>query len=216
MTNIIENKYTIKQGILNPKSASYFFPSLSGFLLSTLTGLFILRPLMIETNEIYEELIISKTKVSLLESAEKRYKITKLNLSNINNQKEDLLSLVAGESELITLLDQLNILAKNNNINIKVIKPKEIQYIIPTGNNLEINIDRISDPLLNEHIIKYPYEIEIEGRFEKILLFFRDLEKLEVITELSNLEIAKLNANNKLNLQTSFMISAYGRNYQKQ
>ena len=216
MTNTLENKYIIKQGVINPKSASYFLPSLSGFLLSTLTGLFILRPLMIETNETYEELIISKTKVSLLESAEKRYKITKLNLSNINNQKEDLLSLVAGASELSTLLDQLNILAKNNNINIKAIKPNEIQYIIPTGNNLEKDIDMISDPLLNENIIKYPYEIEIEGRFEKILLFFRGLEKLEIITDISNLEIDKLNANNKLNLQTSFKISAYGRNYQNQ
>ena len=216
MTKILENKYIIKQGVINPKSASYFLPSLSGFLLSTLTGLFILRPLMIETNETYEDLTISKTKVSLLESAEKRYKITKLNLSNINNQKEDLLSLVAGASELSTLLDQLNILAKNNNINIKAIKPNEIQYIIPTGNNLEKDIDMISDPLLNENIIKYPYEIEIEGRFEKILLFFRGLEKLEIITELSNLEIDKLNANNKLNLQTSFKISAYGRNYQNQ
>ena len=216
MTSTGENKYIIKEGIINPKSAAYFLPVLSGLLLSILTGFFILKPLMRETGEIYDELITNRTKVSLIDKAEKRYKVTKKNLLKINNQKEDLLSLVAGETELLTLLDQLNILAKKNNINITVIKPDEIQYITPTLNNPEKNMDLIGDPLLNENIIKYPYEVNIKGSFEKILFFLRDLEKIEIITEISNLEIDNTNSidNIRTNLNASFKISAYGRNPQ--
>ena len=191
MNTISNNKYIVNEGIINPQSASYFLPVLSGLLLSLLTGIFILRPLIKETNGIYSDLLISRSKVSLLDMAEERYKIIKENSIKINNQKEDLLSLVAGETELLTLLDQLNILAKNYNVNIQLIKPNEIEYIVPTINNSNKDLDIIADPLLNENIIKYPYEINIEANFEQMLIFIRELEKLEIITALSNLEIEK-------------------------
>ena len=93
-----------------------------------------------------------------LELVQKQYEITRINLQNALKQKNGLVNLVAGHSELKTLISMLNIIADANNIQILELTPQPIEFAAPRtpvqqqfpGNSITEKLDL--DPLLVDEI----------------------------------------------------------------
>ena len=220
MTNSKNNSLVSKRA-LTPERAAYFVPMTIGLFISIIFSFVLLRPLMIKENDIYETLITYRKKASELSLIKKQYEITRRNLTKSLNQKKGLLKLIAGPSELKTLISMLNIIADSNKIIVLGLNPEPIEFSAPQTNtqtttypnSLTATKALNIDPLLVEEIIKYPYKIKLEGYFINLLSFIRELEDLEIITLNSSIEIDNKNQNTNSGsnkIKASFIISAYG------
>ena len=210
----------ISRRLINPERAMYFLPISIGVSISIISSIIFIPPMLLKKAEMFETLEEYKIKVSQLDELEEQYKIIKKNLQRALLQKRDLLKLVAGHSELKTLLSRINTMADLNKIKILELVPQPIEYNIPLPNSSGGTppIDNFKlDPFLVENIIKYSYEIKLEGYFSDLIALFRDFEELEVIALNSSINISKNNQSDGNyskdladKIKVSFIISAYG------
>ncbi len=211
-----DNQNLTRKRFITSDRAMYIAPVSSGLLVSLLFMIFLLRPLLIESKEANNQLIKDKDKAAKVELLESQYLIVKVNIKNAMEQKKDLIQLVAGPTELQTILSRLQRLTDQNNLQIISILPKEKEFNVPSNNNFgsALTLPGI-DPLLKGGIQKYPYEIELEGYFPDLLKFLRDLEELEVIALNSDINIdISYNENETREykkIKISFILSAYGQ-----
>ncbi len=214
----------ISKRIFTPDRAAYFVPVTIGLLISTLFSLILLRPLLIKKNNVYQTLVTYRRKALELEKIEMQYEITRKNLDKALKQKSGLLELIAGPTELQTLISMLNKIANLNDITITGLVPRAIEFSIPQSNNQNLTLNTTQskslglDPLLVEKVIKYPYKISLEGYFVNLLSFLRNLEDLEIITLNSSIKIDNevssqtlMTTNSTKKVKASFIISAYGK-----
>jgi len=236
VTNLSSKKKNKK--LLTPERAVLFVPASAGILIGIILIITLFYPEFIKIRNKNADINVLKQKIEYIPSYEKK-------LSNLLNllrkriaQSNRLINLVAGESELRTILAKLNEISIKNSVRIIELKPDKTIEFTPKkekSNSSDIAISSTqkisnnqSDKLLIPTIKKYPFNLSFVGQYDDIINFIRDLELLETIVLSSGLEL-KLNETNKYinynsnkkNQAPINMISAklkltfYGRNYQK-
>ena len=113
-------------------------------------------------------------------------------LEKLITEKEKILNLISGDTNLETFLNRLDLLALNNNINVISITPKKlIKYVETEENNnsvtQDINFD--NDSLLVEGLKKSIIDVTLISNFSNLLSFLNDIEFQENVILMRNIKI---------------------------
>ena len=111
---------------LTPKIASIIFPVIIGLTISFFLLIIGLLPVNDRVNKVALELKEYKKKSDTLSLILNNFKNQKLKLKKIYETKYNLINIIAGETDLKTLLAKINTLANDTNIKIEKIKPIRI------------------------------------------------------------------------------------------
>ena len=129
-----------------------------------------------------------------LENLKSQYKKTNQKFEKLVTEKEKIIELISGTSNLDTLLAKFGDIGKNNNIEFISIIPKKIVGFIPvkpTNNSKknEQNQNIIIDPLLVEGTKKYIIDLTLKADFLNLLSFLRELEFQENIILINDINL---------------------------
>ena len=189
----------IKNNIqLTPKLASIIFPVIIGLITSTLLLIAGLLPINTRVNKISSELKEYKRKSNELDLILKNFKNAKFQLGNIYKTRFNLINLIAGDTDLKTLLAQLNTLANKTNITIEKIKPiKVIKFDQKNNNDVNLSTGNPSlnqnDPLITPETFKEISSLELIGTYENLISFLKRIEKMENIILINALSLKSSN-----------------------
>ena len=117
-------------------------------------------------------------------------------------EKNKLIKLVTGNTNLDTLLDKLGDIANRNSIEYLSIAPvKLINYVEKTevnNNNKTSNKDEvIIDPLLVKGSKKYLIDLTFKAEFINLLSFLREIEFQESVILINDIDLKLLSNNSK-------------------
>ena len=176
-------------------------------------------PQYTKSNKVNLELNELIKKKDDLENLRSQYKKINQKFLKLNKEKERLIELISGSSNLETFLSKLGELAKKNNIKFISIIPKDIIPFVEKNLQQNQNAQQINsniDPLLVEGTKKYLIEFSFKTDFVNLLSFIRELEFQESVILLDNINVNYNNENNTKNklapLQVKLIMTTYGKN----
>tara|TARA_Y100001968_G_C19359462_1_gene718956 strand:+ start:48 stop:788 length:741 start_codon:yes stop_codon:yes gene_type:complete len=226
MTNFIKQSKNNK--LLTPETASFFIPVLIGLTISSILLPSIFFPRAKIIRELKSEIELLNKRIDYIPKYKLKLSEISTIYSDINDQNNRLIDLLAGEKDLSTVLSRLNTIAIDQKVQIVEVIPKDKISTLLTKNKTdksnELKSVQSNDKLLVKSIEKYPIDIKIIGEYVDILNFVRELELLQTIVISSDLELIKakkynisttnLKSSNKVknnNLELNFTITFYGR-----
>ena len=220
-----------RQGLwswLTPERAVVVMPVLAGLALSIGLLSVGVTPLTMRVRE-------QRKVVEQLSSKAEFVPILRQQLAGLKREQEQrdeqldrLLDLVAGTTELQTLLAGLNDMGHFHNVAITTTKPGDIERFQPRlshqargqvappaaggGDSQAIS----NDPLLNRSIEKHSVSLTVTGSFQKVLAFLRSLEGLQTFVLVSDMNIERQRQRSQENFDRfevamDFKLTAYGR-----
>jgi len=211
MTNL-SNKHN-KKKILTPERAVLFVPASAGILIGIILIVLFFIPDLIDIRNKKADILILNQRIEYIPFYEKKLSTIVALLKKRITQSNRLISLVAGKKELRTILSKLNELSVSNNVKIIELKPEEtltLSSIKDESKNTvaessleKNNSTNYSDKLLFPSIKKYPFNLSLNGQYEDILNFLRDLEMLDTIVLSSGLELDLEKSNRYRNIDKS-------------
>ena len=220
MTNLYQAQAKRKR-LITPENAVLFIPIfISIILFLGLVGAFTL-PQSLKIKKKLEQIKFLEEKISYIPIYNNKLKEIKIKKNKALGQQGRLLSLVAGEKDLKTLLNKLNSITVNNKVKIIEVKPIVESQIV-----LSKKIDNSKgskDPLLQPSLEKYSFTLIVEGNYNDIIGMLKDIEMLETFVIAKNLEVQsvkKIQASstnnyeqNNANILTKLTIelTAYGK-----
>ena len=220
-----------RQGLwawLTPERAVLVVPVFAGLGLSMGLLSVGITPLTMRVREQSEVVAQLTTKADFVPALRQQLAALKRKQANRDQQLDRLLELVAGTSELQTLLAQLNDMADLHNVEITTTMPGEVErFIAPTPAPEEGQIappaaggggpqEASGDPLLNRGLEKRSAALTVTGSFQQTLAFLQSLEQLEVFVVVSEINIREQSQQNDEGVDDpkvamDLMLSAYGR-----
>ena len=213
------NSQKRKNNLLTPEKAATFLPIFISSFISIFIIIFYAYPQYTKSNKVNLELNELIKKKDDLENLRSQYKKINQKFLELNNEKERLIELISGSSNLETLLSRLGELSKKNNIKFISIIPKDIIPFIDKNLQQNQNAQQIAsniDPLLVEGTKKYLIEFSFKTDFVNLLSFIRELEFQESVILLDNISVKYINENNTKNklapLQVKLIVTTYGKN----
>lgn len=228
MTNFQANTPPQPARWLNPENAVLFLPIAAGVVAAISLFVLVILPTSIRSHE--QRLKLNEFRGLRLELPFLKTKLSNVKgkLRKMDEQQLNLLKLVAGVTELDTLLAELNALADQTGVTVTRANPGETQFYQaaltqvdgqdqapPAAGGEEL---RPSDPLLRKGLEKRSAELVLSGAFRGLVMFIRELERLEVFVEISDLSltergISKASAapGGGAMLDLALTITAYGR-----
>ena len=208
-----------ENNLLTPEKAATFLPIFISSFISIFIIIFYAYPQFTESNKVNSELNELIKKKDDLENLRSQYNKINQNFFKLNKEKERLIELISGSSNLETLLSRLGELSKKNNIKFISIIPKDIIPFIDKNLQQNQNAQQIAsniDPLLVEGTKKYLIEFSFKTDFVNLLSFIRELEFQESVILLDNINVKYINENNTKNklapLQVKLIMTTYGKN----
>jgi len=208
-----------ENNLLTPEKAATFLPIFISSFISIFIIIFYAYPQYTKSNKVNLELNELIKKKDDLENLRSQYKKINQKFLKLNKEKERLIELISGSSNLETLLSKLGELGKKNNIKFISIIPKDIIPFIEKNLQQNQNAQKINsniDPLLVEGTKKYLIEISFKTDFVNLLSFIRELEFQESVILLNNINVEYINENNTKNklapLQVKLIMTTYGKN----
>ena len=208
-----------ENNLLTPEKAATFLPIFISSFISIFIIIFYAYPQYTKSNKVNLELNELIKKKDDLENLRSQYKKINQKFLKLNKEKERLIELISGSSNLETLLSKLGELGKKNNIKFISIIPKDIIPFIEDNLQQNQNDQQIKsniDPLLVEGTKKYLIEFSFKTDFVNLLSFIRELEFQESVILLNNIDIKYINENNTKNklapLQVKLIMTTYGKN----
>ena len=202
---------------LTPKIASIIFPVIIGLTISFFLLIIGLLPVKDRVNKVALELKEYKKKSDTLSLILNNFKNQKLKLKNIYETKYNLINIIAGETDLKTLLAKINTLANDTNIKIEKIKPiRIVKFDQNKQNDFNSSSDNATqnqtDPLITPETFKEISTLEIIGDYESLISFLKRVEKMENIILINALSLKSSNSGSKDNvLQIRLDLGSYGR-----
>ena len=203
---------------LTPKLASTILPVIIGLMISSLLLFVALLPINNKVNKISDELKEYKRKSNELGLILKNFANVRNQLRNIYQTKFNLINLIAGNTDLKTLLAKINVLANETNIKIDKIKPIRVvkfgqnnaNAINSQNGNSSINQ---TDPLITPDTFKEISSLELIGAYENLISFLKRIEKMENIIIINNLNLKPSNTFSKDNnlLKIKLDLGSYGK-----
>ena len=209
----------IKDIQLTPKFASIVIPIVVGLISSSLLLLVGLLPINNKVKIISKELNEYEQKSLELNLVLNNFKKAKLQLKDTYQNKFTLIDIIAGNTDLKTLLAKLNSLANESSITIEKIKPiKLVNFENKNSNNPNNEIGQESkdnDPLITSETFKEILNLELSGNYDNLISFLQKVESLENLISLDSLQLKASNQSfdNKKNdlLKISFNLVSYGK-----
>ena len=209
----------IKDIQLTPKFASIVIPIVVGLISSSLLLLVGLLPINKKVKIISKELNEYEQKSLELNLVLNNFKKAKLQLKDTYQNKFALIDIIAGNTDLKTLLAKLNSLAIESSISIEKIKPiKIVNFENKNSNNPNNEVGQESkdnDPLITSETFKEILNLELSGNYENLISFLQKVESLENLISLDSLQLKTSNQSfdNKKNdlLKISFNLVSYGK-----
>ena len=199
MTNSMERKNNLK----SPETIISLIPIFISSGIAILLIIFYVVPQYFISNKVNLELNDLIKKKNELGNLKSQYKIINQKFEKLNNEKNIIIEIISGTSNLDTLMAKLGELGKKNSIEFVSIVPKEvINFVDNSSEEKKVkgnNLNNLSvDPLLVEGIKKYLIDFSFKTNFINLLAFLRELEFQENVILLDdlNLKLASQNINN--------------------
>ena len=206
------------RNLITPESAASFLPIIISSGIGLLIIVFFVMPEFIKSNKVNLELNEFIRKKDELENLKLNYKKISKELNDLNNQKLRIIELISGTSNLDTLLANMGILGRKNNIEFLSIVPQKLVISNDNeslNNNTEQNL--LIDPLLVDGLKKYLIDFSFKTDFINLLSFLRDLEFQENIILINDIDVKVIENNNvgefdNNNLDVKLSMTFYGKN----
>ena len=191
--------------LITPENAASFLPIIISSIIGIIIILLFVIPESIKSNKVNLELNEFIRKKNQLPSLKLKYKKINQKFAVLNNEKSRIINLISGTTNLETLLANLGIIGRNNNIQFISIVPKNV--IIANDNNSldksnqSQNLDNSIDPLLVKGLKKYLIDISFKTNFINLQSFLREIESQENLVLIENIDV-KLNEKKDSNLKS--------------
>ena len=206
------------RNLITPESAASFLPIIISSGIGILIIVFFVMPEFIKSNKVNLELNEFIRKKDELENLKLNYKKISKELNDLNNQKLRIIELISGTSNLDTLLANMGILGRKNNIEFLSIVPQKL-VISNNNESLKNNTKQnlVIDPLLVEGLKKYLIDFSFKTDFINLLSFLRDLEFQENIILINDIDVKVIENNNNVgksnnnNLDVKLSMIFYGK-----
>ena len=221
-----------RQGLwswLTPERAVLVMPILAGVGVSITLLSVVITPLTIRIRQQSEVVERLTSKAEFVPVLRQQLTALKREQEDRDQQLDRLLDLVAGTSELQTLLAELNDMGRLHNVAINSTKPGEVKRFQPPspvqarrqlappaarGRDSRAVVSR--DPLLNRSLEKRSAALTVTGSFQQVLAFLQSLERLEVFVVISEMNVQRQSQQSqddvdRFEVAMDFTLSAYGR-----
>ena len=215
----MNNPLKKSRNLITPESAASFLPIIISSGIGILIIVFFVMPEFIKSNKVNLELNEFIRKKDELENLKLNYKKISKELNDLNNQKLRIIELISGTSNLDTLLANMGILGRKNNIEFLSIVPQELVISSnnePLNNNTKQNL--MIDPLLVDGLKKYLIDFSFKTDFINLLSFLRELEFQENIILINDIDVKLIENNINVvksdnnNLDVKLSMIFYGKN----
>ena len=206
------------RNLITPETAASFLPIIISSGIGILSIVLFVMPEFIKSNKVNLELNEFIRKKDELENLKLNYKKISKELNDLNNQKLRIIELISGTSNLDTLMANMGILGRKNNIEFLSIVP---QKLVISNDNKSLNNNNKAkleiDPLLVEGLKKYLIDFSFKTDFINLLSFLRDLEFQENIILINDIDVKLIENNNvgefdNNNLDVKLSMTFYGKN----
>ena len=214
---------------LTPERAVLVMPVLAGLGVSITLLSVAITPLTIRVRQQSEVVARLTSKAEFVPVLRQQLAALKREQEDRDQQLDRLLDLVAGTSELQTLLAELNDMGRLHNVAINSTKPGEVKRFQPPspvqarrqlappaarGRDSRAVVSR--DPLLNRSLEKRSAALTVTGSFQQVLAFLQSLERLEVFVVISEMNVQRQSQQSqddvdRFEVAMDFTLSAYGR-----
>ena len=186
MTNFSSKKR--KKEIITPENSLLFTPAIIGVLILTLLLGFVYRPLRNKLKN--EELKIKalSEQISYISRYEQYINQASMYTSKAKNQQNRLINLISDPQELETILSEINRICIDNDIDIINIVPRPIIKYTQAKENKSKNSPN-KDPFLIRSLEKHIFKLTIEGDYNRLIDFLKELELLQTIVITDQIEI---------------------------
>jgi len=196
------NSINKRKDIITPEKAASFIPIFISSCISILLFIFFVLPQYIKSNKVNLELNGLIKKKNDLDNLKSQYKKTNQEFEKLTKEKEKIIELISGTSNLDTLLSKFGEIGKNNNIEFISIIPRKIVGFVPikpstNAGNKNQNENLIIDPLLVEGTKKYLVDFTLKADFLNLLSFLRELEFQENIILVDDINLKLKQRNTK-------------------
>ena len=191
--------------LITPENAASFLPVIISSIIGIIIIFLFVIPESIKSNKVNLELKEYIRKKDQLPSLKLKYKKINQKFVVLNNEKSRIINLISGTTNLETLLANLGIIGRNNNIQFISIVPKSI--IIADDNtsldksNQTQNLDGLIDPLLVKGLKKFLIDISFKTNFINLQSFLREIESQENLVLIKNIDVSLIE-NNDTSLQS--------------
>ena len=207
-----------RNNFISPENAASLIPIFIASFISILLIIFFVVPKYIKSTKVNLELIDLIKKKNDLANKRAEYEIINKKVDKLTREKERIIELISGASNLDTLLTKFGEIGKKYNIKFVSIIP--VRIVNSQGNSndqkatkrsdrnkKQVNLN--SDPLLVEGTKKYIIEFNFTTEFVNLLSFLRELELQDNIILLKNMNV-KLNDQNQT-LTVKLIMNIYGK-----
>ena len=215
------NSINKRKDFITPEKAASFIPSFISSGISILLIVFFVLPQYIKSNKVNLELNELIKKKNDLDNLKSKYKQTNQKFEKLIKEKQKIIELISGTSNLDTLLAKFGDIGKKNKIEFLSIVPKKIVGFIPVNsstnaNNNNQNSNITIDPLLVEGTKKYIIDFTFKADFLNLLSFLRELEFQENIILLDDINLKLKQGNTKSDkfkemLEIKLTMTIYGK-----
>ena len=185
--------------LITPENAASFLPIIISSIIGIIIILLFVVPESIKSNKVNLELNEYIRKKDQLPSLKLKYKKINQKFGILNKEKSRIINLISGTTSLETLLANLGIIGRNNNIQFISIVPKNI--IIANDNtsldksNQTQNLDGLIDPLLVKGLKKFLIDISFKTNFINLQSFLREIESQENLVLIKNIDVSLIDNN---------------------
>jgi len=206
---------------LTPEKAASFLPIIISSFIALLIVVFFVVPESIKSNKVNLELNEFIRKKNELENLKLKYKKNNQKFDKLKNEKFRIIELISGTSNLETLLANVGIIGRRNDIEFLSIIPKSqiiSSDVVPINKNTNLNKNEsiVIDPLLVEGTKKYLIDFSFKTDFINLISFLRELEFQENIILIQDIDVNVINnknnnSNNNRNLDVILSMTFYGK-----
>ena len=214
----MNNSIKKSRNFITPETAASFLPIIISSGIGILIIVFFVMPEFIKSSKVNLELNEFIRKKDELENLKLNYKEISKKLNDLNNEKLRIIELISGKSNLDTLLANLGIIGRKNNIEFLSIVPKRLEISNSNGSiNNNSNQNIVIDPLFVEGLKKYLIDFSFKTDFINLLSFLRELEFQENIILINDIEVRVMENNKNSgksennNLDVKLTMTFYGK-----
>ena len=213
---------------LAPENAVVVLPVLAGLVMAALVAPSGIWPLSERVSNKKEEVELLRSKSIKVPQLSQQLAELSARQRLREQQLDRLLALVAGTSELITFLSELNDLAYATGVVITTTEPGDVQRFIPQASPGDATESSRStsggDALLNKGLEKRSAGLTVQGGFLQVYGFLRALERLQVFVIVSEMNITAQPQSKSQNendeeplpeIRMSLKLTAYGQQTDK-
>ena len=197
-----------RKKFITPERAAIILPTIISAFISFIIFSAFAEPKYVSSNRLNNELKEYKRKVNELAALKLQSQIITKNLEKLKNEKERIINLISGTSNLDTFIKRLGTTGEKYNISFKSIKPiSSLKYVGSNNSDIQDELNINIDPLLVEGVKKYTIDVKFDSQYKDLLAFLRELEFQENIILFSdmNIELKEEKGNLRSKTKSSFL-----------